>query len=187
MEMNPCIDCDHPLRPSRTLATEHPGTKPHKAHGLCGACYARRQRRAAGSKPINRRPDNCELCGRELYSTSQPKPNADAVSYRGNGKCTTCHRHGAPKQFRTMAPAECIDCGIGLRTYKDPEGKHPGTRKHAAKGRCTVCYGRHIRGTDKPRTVEPVTIDPALEAMMRKRRERLARQQRLAQIRRPAA
>ena len=172
MAMTICADCGE--------------SKFHKAQGVCAACYERRRRRAAGSKPIMRRPDKCIVCEREMYSSSQTKPKPSAVQYRGNGMCSTCARGGKPKTFREPSPSECIDCGVPMRPYNRSEADHPGTRKHASKGRCTVCYGRHIRGTDKKPKPEP-TVDPALEAFNRKRRERLAAQQRAAQIRKRVA
>lgn len=33
-----CYHCDIPLRASTHLLADHPGTRPHAGHGLCGRC-----------------------------------------------------------------------------------------------------------------------------------------------------
>lgn len=188
MALTPCTDCGRPRRPQGVRKDDYPGTTLTGSRDLCKACYNRKRRREAGAQPVARRPDNCTLCGRQVYSTSQPKPNAEAVAYGGHGKCSGCNKRGKPVPPRKPRPAECIDCGIPLRPSGSIPDDHPGTRTHSAKGRCTVCYGRHLRGTDKPAIEAPTPdVDPALEAFNRRRAERKARQQRLAQVRRPAA
>jgi hypothetical protein len=34
-----CLQCNHPLRPSRTKLADHPGTRCHQGKGLCSGCY----------------------------------------------------------------------------------------------------------------------------------------------------
>ena len=44
-----CVMCGHPLRPAQVPIAKAPGTRQHRAHGLCKACYY--QEREAGNLP----------------------------------------------------------------------------------------------------------------------------------------
>lgn len=76
-----CKTCGKPMRPAKTLASDHPGTVAHQGHGICKSC-AMRTRRGTNThgKTRNRRAK----CG--TYSGS--------IRHRrlGESLCVPCSR-----------------------------------------------------------------------------------------------
>ena len=77
-----------------------------------------------------------------------------------------------------MRHTHCADCQIPLRTQGMDAAKMPGTRLHAAKGRCGVCYGaiyerdplRQRKDRIQPPTLASLMAEKeAFEAARRKR------------------
>lgn len=44
-----CVNCSRPLRPTRTLASDYPGTVRHRAKGRCEGCVKRSERKKANA------------------------------------------------------------------------------------------------------------------------------------------
>ena len=183
----PCKGCGRDRRPSKASAKDYPGTALSATKDLCKGCYAREQRRKKGIKSRRRATNNCLNCGIELYTKTdkhtQP-PTPDAVPHAARGLCNGCYKYGKPSKPKKPAPTECRQCEHPLRASKRKLADYPGTLQHAGKGLCTRCY---YHRTEAPTPALEPTVDPALEAFNRKRRDRLAAQQRAAQHRKRVA
>jgi hypothetical protein len=169
-------------------------TRPHRARGMCNMHYRRWQRH--GDPTHYTPPNECGTYGayqRHRAAGEQPcQPCLDAMNAYNRERRANMPKR--PKPVARDVPAgtpHCGDCGrpmMGRSTTKAnlPEGW---ARKHSVTS-CTACYekARKKRATPKAEvSPAPPVVDPALEAFNRRRAERLARQQRLAQVRRPAA
>ena len=53
--MRACVKCNHPLRPAQVLIAEAPGTRQHRAQGLCKACYYVERKAGNIPDPLGRR------------------------------------------------------------------------------------------------------------------------------------
>jgi hypothetical protein len=154
-----------------------------------------------------RKHPNCLACNRPFRmekETAAERPGT--VQYTRAGLCSGCARRkertGNPAPVQSPGNGSCSHCERPMRPKRATPTQRPGTVLYGAQGLCTTCYVyKHQHGTldgyMPPKTVRKYVkeaavkavpnVDPALEAMMRKRAERKARQHRLAQIRRPAA
>ena len=195
-----CTDCGVKVRPQKASEADYPGTARYGAKGMCKSCYNRFHWQRRQETPP-KRPKFCKSCKREVYSSRQKKPHADAIQYGAHGMCQTCYQHSIGRRKRSIrevnrnVPKECVGCGSPMRPGGTSEDKHPGTRAHNAKGLCSSCYSANWKKkhqqADAPEQLAPV-VDPGLARLMRERREREARRKRAAQIlanqgRRPAA
>ena len=72
-----------------------------------------------------------------------------------------------------MTDRKCTDCGVPIRTASMPAAKFPGSRMHAAKGKCFSCYKANRAAPLK----DPMKVDhgarygarPTLESLMAER------------------
>ena len=61
-EPTACIECDEPMRPSKSLKRDHPGTVRHKSKGRCAKCY-----------------EESRMAKKEPADKSQPAPETTAA------------------------------------------------------------------------------------------------------------
>lgn len=156
---------------------------------------------AVGEKRLNVAGNGpCSTCGRQMRPSNRSiADNPGTIAHHGHGVCVSCtkraQRKAAGKEYRPKRPTHCVGCNRPLRPGKTKPADYPGTVEHRGKGRCQLCTKQQAT-PDAPKPViqklrapaEPIEgINPAMDAYLRKRRERLARQQRLTQVRRPAA
>jgi hypothetical protein len=91
-----------------------------------------------------------------------------------------------------MIPTNCRECHYPMRPAQVPIAQKPGTRQHRAHGLCKTCYyaGRRsgtipepvrdgtggVESARPPRVFDERMTVSALEAWLRERRNRLAKQ-----------
>jgi DNA-directed RNA polymerase subunit RPC12/RpoP len=143
----------------------------------------------------------CLACGRQMRPCNRPiADNPGTIAHHSKGVCVSCTKRRQrgidSTEYKPKIQAEnCIDCDRQLRPRRARAADYPGTVEHRGEGRCQTCGIRRAKAM-RPQAPKPAPkpaaevitgVDPAMDAYMRKRRERKARQERIAQIRRRAA
>lgn len=50
-----CRECNYPIRPAQVSIAQKPGTRQHRAHGLCKTCYYAARQAGTVPEPAHRR------------------------------------------------------------------------------------------------------------------------------------